>query len=195
MAERREYRSAIRSRRFIRQSFMELIKEKKLEKITVTDIVSRADINRSTFYAHYADVRALVEEIQSEVVERSIALFQNADFMEILNSPVPFLKKLVEIANENRELYTILGKQTMAASHIEQIKLALVKKAMNTPQIPEEIRKQKNFEIRAHFFVGGIINVYQQYLVGTLDATSDEIIEDIADMIRSSSDGILGMKP
>ena len=61
MAEKKEYRSAIRSRRFIRQAFMELLREKRLEKITVTDIVNRADINRSTFYAHYTDVKALIE--------------------------------------------------------------------------------------------------------------------------------------
>ena len=191
MAEKKEYRSARRSRRFIRQSFMELLKEKKLEKITVTDIVNRADINRSTFYAHYADVRALMEEIQQEVVERSINLFREADFLELLRSPIPFLKKMVEIANENRELYTLLGKHVLAVSQIEQIKVMLVEKAMNLSTIPEEIRSQKNFEIRVNFFVGGIINVYQQYLMGSLDATTDEIIADIANLIKSSSAEIL----
>ena len=191
MAEKKEYRSALRSRRFIRQSFMELLKEKKLEKITVTDIVNRADINRSTFYAHYADVRALMEEMQQEVVERTINLFREADFLELLRSPIPFLKKMVEIANENRELYTLLGKHVLAVSQIEQIKVMLVEKAMNLSTIPEEIRSQKNFEIRVNFFVGGIINVYQQYLMGSLDATTDEIIADIANLIKSSSAEIL----
>ncbi len=35
---------------------MELIQEKDVEKITVTDIITRADINRGTFYAHYQDI-------------------------------------------------------------------------------------------------------------------------------------------
>ena len=48
MAEKKEYRSAIRSRRLIRAALLELLQEKKFEKITVTDIVKRADINRST---------------------------------------------------------------------------------------------------------------------------------------------------
>ena len=50
---RAEYRSAIRSRRMIREAYTVLLKEKDLSKITVTDIVNRADINRATFYAHY----------------------------------------------------------------------------------------------------------------------------------------------
>lgn len=191
MAEKKEYRSALRSRRFIRQSFMELLKEKRLEKITVTDIVSRADINRSTFYAHYADVRALVEEIQREFVEQSVSLLQETDFLALMREPVPFLKKWIEIANLNRELYTILGKNALAASSIEQFKLLLVEKAMNMPQIPDKIRKQKNYEIRINFFVGGIVNVYQQYLMGNLDATADDIIEDIAAVIISSAPSVL----
>lgn len=191
MAEKKEYRSALRSRRFIRQSFLELLKEKRLEKITVTDIVKRADINRSTFYAHYADVRALIEEIQQEFVEQSVSLLKGADFLSLLRDPIPFLKKWIEIANQNRVLYTILGKSSIATSSIEQFKLLLVEKAMNLPQIPEEIRRQKNYEIRINFFVGGIINVYQQYLVGNLDATTDEIIEDIAAILISSAPSVL----
>ena len=44
-----EYKSAIRSRRMIQHALVELLQEKELDKITVTDIVTRADINRGTF--------------------------------------------------------------------------------------------------------------------------------------------------
>ena len=194
MTEKKEYRSAIRSRRFIRQAFMDLLKEKKFEKITVTDIVNRADINRSTFYAHYADVRGLVEEIRSEAVERAMAVVKEMDFRELLHSPAPFLRKLVEIANENRELYTIMGKTVLSMSQLEKIKVILVEKALELSEIPQEIRNQRNFRIRLHFFVGGIINVYQQYLVGNLDVTTEEIVEEIATLIKSSSHTILDVE-
>jgi len=194
MTEKKEYRSAIRSRRFIRQAFMELLKEKKFEKITVTDIVNRADINRSTFYAHYTDVRGLVEEIQSEFVERAMAVVKEMDFRDLLNAPVPFLRKLVEIANENRELYTIVGKTALSMNQLEKIKVMLVEKALDLSEIPQEIRTQRNFRIRLHFFVGGIINVYQQYLVGNLDVTTEEIVEEISTLIKSSSHTILDVQ-
>jgi len=194
MAEKKEYRSAIRSRRFIRNAFMELLREKTFDKITVTDIVNRADINRSTFYAHYSDVKSLVEEIQKEVIERSIALVKGINFLELLNSPGPFLQNLMEIANENRELYSVMGKWALSNNQLEQIKVILVRKAMELPEIPAEIRAQKNFEIRVNFFVGGIINVYQQYLMGTLVTTDEEIVADIAELIKSSSHTILNVQ-
>lgn len=63
MTERKEYRSSRRSRRMIRVAFESLIREREFSKITVTDIVERADLNRSTFYAHYPDIYGIVEEI------------------------------------------------------------------------------------------------------------------------------------
>ncbi len=194
MSEKKEYRSAVRSRKFIRQAFMDLLKEKQFEKITVTDIVSRADINRSTFYAHYADIKSLLDEIQREIIERSVAVVKETDFLELLNSPIPFLKKLIGILNENKELYTLLGKWALSNNQLEKLKVLMVEKALNLPEIPEELRCQKQFKIRVNFFVGGIVNVFQQYLMGTLDATDEEIIEDIADLIRSSSHEILDMR-
>ena len=82
----------------------------------------------------------------------------------------------------------------LTMSQMEKIKVILVEKALNLPEIPEEIRSQRNFRIRLHFFVGGIINVYQQYLVGTLDVTSEEIIEEISVLIKSSSHTILDVE-
>ena len=42
---------------------MELLKEKAPEKITVTELIKKADISRGTFYRHYQDVPALWEDI------------------------------------------------------------------------------------------------------------------------------------
>ena len=53
MGEKAEYRSAVRSRENIRKAYVELIHEKGTIEITVKELVERADVNRSTFYAHY----------------------------------------------------------------------------------------------------------------------------------------------
>ena len=45
MVEKKEYRNAIRSKKLIRKTFLELMKEKPIEKITVADVVTCADIH------------------------------------------------------------------------------------------------------------------------------------------------------
>ena len=69
-----EYRSAIRSRKLINKALADLLQEKPLDKITVTDVVNRANINRGTFYAHYADIPDVIEHL----VDQSFCRFRDA---------------------------------------------------------------------------------------------------------------------
>ncbi|GAA2587750.1 TetR family transcriptional regulator [Actinomadura fulvescens] len=57
-----------RTRRLIRQAFIELVEEKGFGDVTVGDIAGRALINRATFYRYYQDKYALVEEIFQDVI-------------------------------------------------------------------------------------------------------------------------------
>ncbi|MCA9941516.1 MAG: TetR/AcrR family transcriptional regulator [Anaerolineales bacterium] len=54
---------ARRTRRLLTQAFVELLEEKTPQAITVRDITQRANVNRATFYAHFADKYALYEYV------------------------------------------------------------------------------------------------------------------------------------
>lgn len=51
------------TKKAIRDTFIELLNQKPLSKITVTEIVTACEINRNTFYYHYADIYELLSEI------------------------------------------------------------------------------------------------------------------------------------
>ncbi len=53
-------RRARRTRQLLNDALFSLILEKRYDKITIEDIVERADVGRSTFYAHYQDKDALL---------------------------------------------------------------------------------------------------------------------------------------
>ena len=186
MVEKKEYRSAIRSRRLIRTALLELLREKKLEKITVTDIVKRADINRSTFYAHYPDVLGLLEELLEETVNSSIHLVSGIDMRQFLEDPMPVLEKLIAIGEENMEIYKLLGRSDFALWQGEKMKTVLVDNAAGAVNIPENIRNSGTFNVHMHFFIGGILNVYQQWILGCLDSSPDEIMKHLAELILNN---------
>ena len=66
-----------RTRELLRSALLSLIMEKGYERITVQDILDRADVGRSTFYAHYRDKEALLsagfEDIRSALTVESEA--------------------------------------------------------------------------------------------------------------------------
>ena len=58
-----------RTRTAIFAAFEELLMEKRYEQITVQDIIDRADIGRSTFYAHFETRDALLRAVCRELFE------------------------------------------------------------------------------------------------------------------------------
>ncbi|MDR2501879.1 MAG: TetR family transcriptional regulator C-terminal domain-containing protein [Oscillospiraceae bacterium] len=56
------------TRMVIRESFIGLLARKPMSKITVKEICAAADVNRATFYAHYADQYALLGAIEADVL-------------------------------------------------------------------------------------------------------------------------------
>jgi len=57
----------------IRRSFLNLLEERPLREITVKDIVRDCGVNRNTFYYHFKDIPALLEEIITDCADRIIA--------------------------------------------------------------------------------------------------------------------------
>ena len=188
MEKRKEYRSAVRSRRMIRSAFLELLREKSYEKITVTDIVNRADINRSTFYAHYPDVRGLVEEIVGEIIDRSVELAREMDIQQFFEDPLPYLQKLNSYGLENAELYKLLSRSDFAPRQMEQVKLTLSQRLTSAVEIPEHIRSSVDFQIQMNFFLGGVFNTYVLWLQGNLLCTPDDIARQMALFIQNNAD-------
>ena len=189
MGDKKEYRSAVRSRRLIRQAFLELLKEKPLEKITVTDIVKRADVNRSTFYAHYPDVVGVVEEISNEIIEFTRIFMENIEFTDFFENPLPHLRQLIQIAEENIELYRWLCFSPIGAEHLERVKDVLIERTLQTTKPSDEHKSAAEFEFRVRFFMGGVLDVYTQWMKGKMDCTLDEVTEQLAQMIARSNKG------
>lgn len=191
MAEKKEYRSAIRSRKAIRLAFMELLKEKSFEKITVTDIVKRADINRSTFYAHYPDVMGLIEEIQNEVLDYTYQMLREISFKNFFENPKPLLNEIIKMAEENNELYRLLSNSNIAVKQLATIKEALIERTIKTIEIPGLAPDSFEKEFTVRFFMGGVVDIYLQWLNGELNSSIEELTDELAKMIvRISKDYI-----
>lgn len=59
-SEKKLDRRVIRTRRMLRDAFLELIVERGYENLTITEITERADVRRATFYLHYKDIDELL---------------------------------------------------------------------------------------------------------------------------------------
>ena len=114
-------RRAIRTKKMIRNALSSLIEEKGFNNVSITDITTRADINRGTFYLHYIDKYDLLEQIENELLQElqhhikntrlaDVVIIDPTDSIESVNKPIPYMKKVFEYVKENSVLIkAILG--------------------------------------------------------------------------------------
>ena len=191
MTERTENRSARRSRKMIRRAFEALIQEREFSKITVTDIVERADLNRSTFYAHYPDIFGIVEEMQNEIMHRHMQIFSNIEYRNILKDPMPYLQCITDTMQESVALAKTLGLSEGIQQKPGQFQAMMEHDIMNHSDIPENVRNSPHFAIRVHFFLGGIMHVYQRWAEGSLNCSLEQVTAHIAKMIQQTASEFL----
>lgn len=117
-------RSSIKTRALIKSTFAEMLSEKKeINKITVTELVKRADINRGTFYSHYDDVYGVAEDYENELIDKffdDARLIGSQDIDSFTDSFFDYIKK----NNENYKLLCSSNDFLFAAKNSPRLRAA-----------------------------------------------------------------------
>ena len=117
MPEKKEDRRTRYSKRVIREALFALMQEKPLNKISVTEICERADVNRSTFYAYFTDINDLhagiVREFylqQRAYMNRVLAFLEDKGDISCLS--IPEFREIalmyLHTVQENKALYKFI---------------------------------------------------------------------------------------
>ncbi|WP_063050290.1 TetR/AcrR family transcriptional regulator [Nocardia arthritidis] len=103
-----------RTRALLHQALIELMIERAYDRITVRDILDRADVGRSTFYAHYRDKDDLLLRSSTDYLRAAMAAAEtDTDAPELL-APV---RTLFELAAGHPEVYrALLGRKSGTVS-------------------------------------------------------------------------------
>ena len=88
----------------LKQSFLKLLKEKPVNRITVKEVCALAQLNRATFYAHYSDCFALMESIENELIDT----FENS--LRYVNSldVTALIEAIYDMVDQNQAACRIL---------------------------------------------------------------------------------------
>ncbi len=171
----KEYRNAIRSKKSIKKAFAEILYEKQnINKVTVKEIIERADISKSTFYAHFDNIDDLIEDFENDAIshtEEQIDLFMakpSTNFFPYISSTVNFIK-------ENEQTYRLLISGGIPYHFVRKIKALLNKKLTNDKALVEESPDPTIRRAALDFVVSGFIGMIEDYFNGLLKIKLDDI--------------------
>lgn len=178
-----EYKSAVRSRRLIRRALAELLQEKALDQITVTDVVTRADINRGTFYAHYPDIPSVLGGMVDEACAAIRSALAQRPSGGAIPDPGVLLRHLQALLEEDLEFYRSTFLSSAAGPIVENLRNVFV---------DYMVEHEKDYRVGSHeqylfailFGSGGVTTLYRDWFAGRLPLTLDDLTEKAAQTVR-----------
>lgn len=88
------------TRILIKKTFLECLKNKSPEKITVTEIVQKAEISRGTFYLHYLDIPDLWDDIRQSTIASQNYWLDSFFPVKTVLEPPPAEKEIFQYIQE-----------------------------------------------------------------------------------------------
>ena len=166
-----------RTRKLLQDALVELILEKGYEAITVQDVIDRANVGRSTFYAHFQDK----EDLLLSGFEHLRAEFEKHLLSASVTSPWELSLSMFQHAEGQRQLYKALaGKQ---GGNVVIIYIQKYLASYLSEHLKQQFKKRKNpfpYEILSHYIASSFISL----LTWWLDTDSTYSAEQMNDFYR-----------
>ncbi len=167
-----------RTRELLRRALLSLVQEHGYERITVQDILDRADVGRSTFYAHYRDKDDLLlsgfEDIRSALTAEREAAQQAAGRTSEFLQPLLTVFRHVEAHRHFWQPLTRKGGAEMVVRILRDYVTELVREQFRS-RFPELRRNQPELEAAVQFVASSCIGLSIWWLDNDLPYSAEEI--------------------
>ena len=176
-----EYRSAVRSRKMIIDALADLLTQKQPDKITVTDIVRHAEINRGTFYAHYNDVSDVLNQIIRQTFSSIKDVLQQTP-VQMQDAPRVILTHIQTLLENDISFYQKLMTSGVGSTVRDQF-IEIVLEYLYAQQQAQGVPITEQYVLAMRFCAGGLANLYSDWLAGKLPVTLDELTDTACNVL------------
>lgn len=172
---KRADRRITKTKRSIRDAFFGLNAERGFAAITVSALCERANINRNTFYYHYADVQALFDELSGELVREMEAVYR----AELL--PLERSRAICRIFSEHSQLVGILNDGYAGAILLWKLTRAAGKYVKRDLRIQYPYISASELDIITAYVLHGSMKAILHWM----EEASDISLEDMAALLNA----------
>jgi AcrR family transcriptional regulator len=167
------------TRKVLGDSLIELMKDKPFAKITIKELCENADINRTTFYAHYRDQYDLLKQIEEETI---VSIENILDKYDGRRSKQEILKMTEEIFNfiaGNNNSVQILLSENGDIGFQKKLFRRFMRKEQVMSYFPAKSIKEETKEYWYVYLVNGVIGLVQHWLKDNMSISVPELAKMI----------------
>ncbi|MET8000861.1 TetR/AcrR family transcriptional regulator [Nonomuraea glycinis] len=170
-----------RTRSALARALIELVEERDLSRISVSDVAEAAGVSRSAFYDHYRDVHELAEDACTAMIDNLIESLPGPglDSPDLAQEAISGLTAFFGSLTEHAGLYrALLGPEGSArvAGHIRRRLAGVVRERLAHADAgvwPERVPH----DVTAAFTAGALIGVAVDWIEGGCSRTPAEMAE------------------
>ena len=184
-------RRVLYTKMFLKESLLELMKEKPVDKITPTELCRHANINRNTFYTHYYSVRDVLEELELEfsnqIVESLSTRFSASEYDVML-------QEICRIIYDRRDFCKILLSENGDTAFFNNVI------GLGKPFVVAQWRdagidlSDEDMEMFFAFIVSGSVAIIRKWAASDMKQTPEYIAQLIRIAANGGIDGMINSK-
>ena len=183
-----------KTRRQLRECLITLLKEKKVQDITVRELTDMADLNRGTFYLHYKDVFDLLEKTEAELQEDFNQLVCKHDAVDLKQRPSVIFNEIYSLVYDNADLIEILLGENGDLNFVNRLKQLIREKCLKDWMEVFRSGNAAAFDAFFSFIVSGCIGLVQYWLQTGLKETPEQMA-NLTEHIITKGIGVLEIDP
>lgn len=181
-----------KSKEALKNSLIELMKEKPVNNITVKELVLTADLNRSTFYNYYCDIPDMLQKLEMELYNELLEIFKahierHSEIHDISRETHEFMEDMCNVIKNNYDFCKCIFSKNGDLSFL--FKLEEMVENHLPDQLKEKFNKREsNLGYVYSFFKSGYIGILKKWMEGGCEESSSEIAGLTYNLLKSIVD-------
>lgn len=163
----------------LRESILDLLKEKTLNQISITELCKIADINRNTFYKHYNTPYDLIREMEDEMFTK---LMDSIKDIDSVNSIILASCRALE---SDKKMSVIIFSETDSSNLLSKALSSFRNTDITAHKNGEAVIQQSLLEKIYLFGEQGTIALMKDWVLGGFKESAESIAEIISYLIQS----------
>lgn len=149
------------TKKMMKEALLESLEKRPMEKITVTDICEKADVNRSTFYSYYGDIGQLLLEIEDDVLN-NLPVSPDSDSIDTDERFLSTLEEFFHYVCENERLFRVLIVQRDSSSFNHRLVNSVMERYRKSSDTGDRLLDRYAYV----YCVNGVIGIMKEWING-----------------------------
>ena len=179
----------IHTKRILRQTLLELMNKKPINKITVKELCENADINRNTFYAHYGAPEDIIAEIENEYYD-TLRAFQDSAINN--GDDIALIYGIMQTLLEHKDFCTVLYGSNSAPAIKDRIYKDAFSRIMFTWIETGKVTQPDHLRWLFFFLSGGIDAIIRAWVQGGMKESPRDLATLVGNMCHASAGTVFG---